>query len=120
MSLGLVPFLPVRVFSLRTVLGAPRIKPAAASHLGEYLVIEVNARIADLSRATRHAGLRHVVCNPPHAAVPGIKCLPLDLSAEVESLAKLVEAEHAKLALLWCEFPSQPCSSYAANLALCV
>ncbi|CAE7270705.1 dnajb6-b [Symbiodinium sp. CCMP2592] len=46
----------------------------------------------------------------------GFQCLPLDLGNDLESFQKLVEAEKKRLALVWCELPSQPCSSWAANL----
>ncbi|CAE6923228.1 dnajb6-b [Symbiodinium sp. CCMP2592] len=75
-------------------------KHANVGHVGDYLFLEVNGRTADLHRAARAAGL----------------CLPLDLGNDLESFQKLVEAEKKRLALVWCELPSQPCSSWAANL----
>ncbi|CAE7258543.1 dnajb6-b [Symbiodinium sp. CCMP2592] len=89
---------------------------ANVGHVGDYLFLEVNGRTADLHRAARAAGLRHILCSAPPSFVHGVRCLPLDLGHDLESFQKLVAAEKKRLALVWCELPSQPCSSWAANL----
>ena len=88
----------------------------SCGHLGEYVLIELHGRTADLHKATLKAGLRHILCNPPTMFVPGVRGLPLDLGNEAEGVVQLLDAEKARVALLWCELPSQPCSSFAANL----
>ena len=88
----------------------------SCGHLGEYVLIELHGRTADLHKATLKAGLRHILCNPPTMFVPGVRGLPLDLGDEAEGVVQLLDAEKARVALLWCELPSQPCSSFAANL----
>ena len=85
-------------------------------HLGEYVLIELHGRTADLHRATLKAGLRHILCNPPSMFVPGVRGLPLDLGNDAEGVVQLLDAEKARVALMWCELPPQPCSSFAANL----
>ena len=60
---------------------SPKALPKSLSrgHLGEYVLLELHGRTADLHRATLKAGLRHILCNPPSMFVPGVRGLPLDL-----------------------------------------